>query len=51
MEGFQKAVIAGTVEDYVEEFLRNWFRDDKEIPEFVKIGVELAGFDKIKFDK
>jgi len=35
----------GNVEEYVKDFLENWFNEKKNIPNWVNVAVELSGLD------
>ena len=46
MRGLQKAIDEKNIEDYVRNFLRDWYRDEGKIPKWVEVGLKLAEIDQ-----
>jgi queuine tRNA-ribosyltransferase len=42
LRGLQTAIDEENTEEYVRNFLKNWFRDDAKLPEWVELGLKLA---------
>lgn len=45
MRGLQKAIIEENTEEYVRGFLKNWYRDDAKLPDWVELGLKLSEID------
>lgn len=46
MREFQASIEDGSTEEYVTGFLKEWYGAKKELPDWVELGLDLAGFSK-----
>lgn len=46
MRRMQNAIRDGKLDDFVKEFYRNWYEEEGKLPEFIQVGLELAGIDQ-----